>query len=127
MLVHVLTAQFRVRTKGLALFTFCQVLANSFNQFVNPIALDAIKWKYYIVYIGINILYVIYFYFNMIDSHGLPLEEVTLLYEYPRKDARTMARAEMDKRIRAEELRQRGGKASINDEKNDEDVRVERV
>ncbi|TXT04870.1 hypothetical protein VHUM_03953 [Vanrija humicola] len=117
---------FRVRTKGLALFTFCQVLANSFNQFVNPIALDAIKWKYYIVYIGINILYVIYFYFNMIDSHGLPLEEVTLLYEYPRKDARRMAREEMETRVRDQELRQRDGKTL--DEKNDvEDVRVEKV
>lgn len=34
---------FRLRTKGLALFTACQVGANSFNQFVNPIALENIK------------------------------------------------------------------------------------
>jgi hypothetical protein len=41
---------FRLRTKGLALFTACQVGANSFNQFVNPIALGRIKWRYYLVY-----------------------------------------------------------------------------
>ncbi|KLT43819.1 general substrate transporter [Cutaneotrichosporon oleaginosum] len=99
---------FRLRTKGLALFTACQVGANSFNQFVNPIALGRIKWRYYLVYIFINIAYVIYFYFYLIDTRGLPLEEVTMLFDYPRKDARRMAREEMEKRVAAEEERTRG-------------------
>lgn len=46
-----------------------------------------------------------YFYFYLIDTRGLPLEEVTMLYDYPRKDARRMAREEMEKRVAAEEER----------------------
>lgn len=60
------------------------------------------------MYIIINICYVIYFYFYLIDTRGLPLEEVTMLYDYPRKEARTMARAEMEARVAAEEERNRG-------------------
>lgn len=36
---------FGLRTKGLALFTSVGTMANSFNQFVNPIALQTLKWK----------------------------------------------------------------------------------
>lgn len=36
---------FGIRTKGMALFTSIATLGNSFNQFVNPIALKAIAWK----------------------------------------------------------------------------------
>jgi hypothetical protein len=36
---------FGLRTKGLALFTSVGTMANSFNQFVNPIALQALEWK----------------------------------------------------------------------------------
>lgn len=71
-------------------------------------ALGRIKWRYYLVYIFINIAYVVYFYFYLIDTRGLPLEEVTMLYDYPRKDARRMAREEMEKRVAAEEERTRG-------------------
>lgn len=66
------------------------------------------RWKYYLVYIVINIAYIIYFYFYLIDTRGLPLEEVTLLYDYPRRTAREQAHAEMENRVQAEEARQRG-------------------
>ena len=36
---------FTIRSKGMALFTSAATLANSFNQFVNPIALKAISWR----------------------------------------------------------------------------------
>jgi hypothetical protein len=36
---------FELRTKGLAIFTSVGTMANAFNQFVNPIALQAIAWK----------------------------------------------------------------------------------
>jgi hypothetical protein len=36
---------FSIRSKGVALFTATATLANSFNQFVNPVALGALGWK----------------------------------------------------------------------------------
>lgn len=36
-----------------------QNIAQAFNQWVNPVALDAIQWKYYIVYIVLEIVYLI--------------------------------------------------------------------
>ena len=45
---------FNLRTKGLAIYLSVQQFGNAFNQFVNPIALDALKWKYYAVYIAIT-------------------------------------------------------------------------
>ena len=39
---------FNLRAKGLCLFNFVVSLALIFNQYVNPIALDALGWKYYV-------------------------------------------------------------------------------
>ncbi|KAJ9482086.1 hypothetical protein VN97_g11360 [Penicillium thymicola] len=36
---------FSIRSKGMALFTSTATLGNAFNQFVNPIALNAIAWR----------------------------------------------------------------------------------
>lgn len=41
---------FTIRAKGVALLMGSIKGASFFNQFVNPIALEAIGWKYYIVY-----------------------------------------------------------------------------
>jgi hypothetical protein len=36
---------FFLRAKGLALMNFCVLAAIIFNQYTNPIALDALQWK----------------------------------------------------------------------------------
>jgi hypothetical protein len=41
-----------IRAKGFSVLMFCGKAANFVNAFVNPIGLDAIGWKYYIVYVG---------------------------------------------------------------------------
>jgi hypothetical protein len=51
-------------------------LALFFNQYVNPIALKAIEWKYYIVYVvwlGFELFIVWKFY---IETRNTPLEEI---------------------------------------------------
>ena len=39
---------YSLRAKGFNIFNFVISLALIFNQYVNPIALDAIAWKYYV-------------------------------------------------------------------------------
>jgi cellulose synthase/poly-beta-1,6-N-acetylglucosamine synthase-like glycosyltransferase len=41
---------YNLRAKGLTLMFFMVNLALWFNQYINPIALENIGWKYYIVY-----------------------------------------------------------------------------
>ncbi|CAD0084194.1 unnamed protein product [Aureobasidium vineae] len=41
---------YNIRAKGMTLMFLCVDLALFFNQYVNPVALKHIQWKYYIVY-----------------------------------------------------------------------------
>ena len=41
---------FSLRAKGYTVFAFSVSAALVFNQYINPIALAAISWKYYIVF-----------------------------------------------------------------------------
>lgn len=90
---------FNLRAKGLAIYLAVQNMGNAFNQFVNPIALKAITWKYYAVYIGIDILYVILIYFYFPETKKLTIEEVSLVFDYGMKDGRKMAVAAMEERM----------------------------
>ncbi|KAF7133887.1 hypothetical protein CNMCM5793_005353 [Aspergillus hiratsukae] len=72
---------FGLRTKGLALFTSVGTMANSFNQFVNPIALQALEWKYYAVYIAILVFYLIFAYFMYPETKHHTIEEVSMIFD----------------------------------------------
>lgn len=58
-----------------------------FNQYVNPIALDALGWKYYIVFCCFLGFAWVYCYLFVIETRGpngpLPLEEVSSVFEGP--------------------------------------------
>ena len=72
---------YRLRAKGLtAMFLFVD-LALFFNAYTNPIALDAIGWKYYIVYccwLAFEVAVVFWYY---IETKGLPLEEIAKVFD----------------------------------------------
>jgi hypothetical protein len=59
--------------------------ADSQNQYVNPIAMDALNWKYYIVYCVWLLFEFVYLYFTVIETLGkngpLPLEEISALFD----------------------------------------------
>ncbi|ORY90756.1 general substrate transporter, partial [Leucosporidium creatinivorum] len=48
---------FSIRAKGMTLFVWTQQLSLAFNQWVNPVALKAIAWKYYFVYLATLVIY----------------------------------------------------------------------
>ena len=60
---------------------FCVDAALFFNSYVNPIALDSIHWKYYIVYdcwLAFE-LAVVYWYY--IETRNTPLEEIVKYFD----------------------------------------------
>jgi len=77
---------FRIRSKGLMVFQICVSFSLVFNQFVNPVALDAIAWRYYIVYVVWLAFEFVYLYFTVVETKGkhgmaLPLEEISRLFD----------------------------------------------
>ena len=69
---------YQLRAKGFVLFNFAISLSLIFNQYVNPIALDAIGWKYYIVYCVWIAFELVFVYFFLIETKNRTLEETAV-------------------------------------------------
>lgn len=54
-----------------------------FNTFVNPIALDAIGWRYYIVFIVVLVLFAVTAFFFYPETKGYSLEQVAVIFDGP--------------------------------------------
>ncbi|RSL53227.1 hypothetical protein CEP54_010483 [Fusarium duplospermum] len=76
---------FSIRSKGMALFTSTATLGNSFNQFVNPIALKSILWRYYAVYIGILVFYFVFIFFMFPETKRLSAEDASKVFDFDRQ------------------------------------------
>jgi len=66
---------FKIRAKGLSLWNLVQVVVLIYNGFVNPIAMDAIHWKYYLVFVCI-LAVEFCICFTFVETSGRTLEEV---------------------------------------------------
>jgi hypothetical protein len=84
---------YNIRAKGMTVVFLMVDIALFFNQYINPIALDAIGWKYYIlqvltvscygitansdisycVWLGVELVVVYFFY---VETRNTPLEEI---------------------------------------------------
>ncbi|PAV22912.1 hexose transporter [Pyrrhoderma noxium] len=72
---------FSIRAKGYAIFAFTVSASLVFNQYINPVALTAMGWKYYIVYcawIGFELGYV---YLFLVETRNRTLEETALIFD----------------------------------------------
>ncbi|CCM03950.1 uncharacterized protein FIBRA_06103 [Fibroporia radiculosa] len=72
---------FSLRAKGFNVFNFVLSVALIFNQYVNPIALQAIAWKYYIVYCCWIAFELVFLYYMIVETKNLSLEEIAVLFD----------------------------------------------
>ncbi|KAF5677816.1 sugar transporter [Fusarium heterosporum] len=72
---------YHLRSQGVSLSWLSMVLAIIFNVFVNPIALDAIGWKYYIVFIVVLATYGAMIWFVYPETKGLTLEQMEVVFK----------------------------------------------
>ena len=68
------------RAKGFNIFNLWGAVVILFNGFVNPIAMDAITWKYYIVYCCVLAVEFTVVYFLYPETSGYSLEEVAQVF-----------------------------------------------
>ena len=69
------------RARGLVVGLFSTQLAVFFNIFVNPIALDAIQWKYYVVYVALLVVITLTIFFFYPETNGHSLEEMVKVFD----------------------------------------------
>ncbi|KAL2784568.1 sugar transporter [Aspergillus keveii] len=86
-----------MRARGVAMCMMMTNAALTFNIFVNPIALDAIAWKYYLVFVAVIIAALFTVYFAYPETAGLSLEQIRILFDGDEDVARE-AQAEEAKR-----------------------------
>jgi hypothetical protein len=72
---------FQQRSKGIAVEQLTVRFAVFFNTYVNPIALDSIGWKYYIVYCVWILVEIATVYLLFPETHNRTLEELSFMFE----------------------------------------------
>lgn len=68
------------RTKGINIMLILFNIILIYNGFVNPVAMDAISWRYYIVYCCVILIEVVVVYFFLPETSGYTLEEVCQVF-----------------------------------------------
>ncbi|GAA5889852.1 hypothetical protein JCM6882_004342 [Rhodosporidiobolus microsporus] len=72
---------YSLRASGLSMFMWLKNAALTFCQWVNPIGLEAGGWRYYFLFFGILLVLLLIIFFFFIETKGLTLEEITLLFD----------------------------------------------
>jgi hypothetical protein len=72
---------FTYRARGLGMGQISTQLAIFFNVFVNPIALENIQWKYYVVYVVLLVIITATVYFFYPETIGHSLEEMAKVFD----------------------------------------------
>jgi hypothetical protein len=72
---------YQQRAKGISVEQLTVRFAVFFNTYVNPIALDAIGWRYYIVYCVWILVEIATVYWLFPETHNRTLEELSFIFE----------------------------------------------
>ncbi|KAH7350174.1 hypothetical protein B0T11DRAFT_290698 [Plectosphaerella cucumerina] len=83
---------FQLRARGLSVSLLTSLVAVFFNIFINPIALGAIQWKYYFVFIAVLIGMLVSVWFWYPETRGFTLETVGEIFDGPSAAVHTTAK-----------------------------------
>ncbi|KAJ5993226.1 Major facilitator superfamily domain general substrate transporter [Penicillium sp. IBT 35674x] len=72
---------FRLRSRGLTVTWLASIVGMFFNTFVNPIALDAIAWKYYFVFVAVLLVFGLTAFFYYPETKGYTLEQIAVIFD----------------------------------------------
>ncbi|SPO01047.1 related to hexose transporter protein [Cephalotrichum gorgonifer] len=72
---------YNIRAKGLTLCFCFTALSGVFNQWVNPLGLEELEWRFYFVYIAVLVIECLVIYFFFVETRGPTLEEIAVLFD----------------------------------------------
>ncbi|KAG8831033.1 hypothetical protein FRC17_003809 [Serendipita sp. 399] len=72
---------YSIRAKGFSMVHMTIGIGITTNQFVNPIALKALKWKLYIVYCCWLVFELVYIFLYLVETKGKTLEETAAMFD----------------------------------------------
>ncbi|KAK8853043.1 hypothetical protein IAR55_003744 [Kwoniella newhampshirensis] len=77
------------RAKGMGVHVIMSNCTNLYNTFVTAIALDDIGWKYYIIFVALNLIYAVVWNVFGVETRGRTLEELDTVFDakFPPKAA----------------------------------------
>lgn len=70
-----------LRAKGVNIMQLSATCVLIFNGYANPVAMEAISWKYYIVYCCVLAVEIVLVYFFFPETKGRSLEEVAFIFD----------------------------------------------
>ncbi|GJN67728.1 hexose transport-related protein [Purpureocillium lilacinum] len=68
------------RAKGMGVHVILSNCANLYNTYVTAIALEAIDWRYYLIFVGLNCIYSIVWFTLGVETRGRTLEEMDAVF-----------------------------------------------
>ncbi|KAL1407792.1 hypothetical protein Q8F55_007227 [Vanrija albida] len=71
------------RAKGMGVHVIQSNSANLYNTYVTQIAFRHIGWKYYLVFVALNVVYGFVWYFFGVETRGRTLEQLEAVFDAP--------------------------------------------
>ena len=94
---------YSIRAKGLALCLAVTALSGVLNQYVNPIGLSHLAWRFYFVYIVILVIEIVCIWFLFVETKGPTLEEIACLFDGERANVVTKEMIDKESRMIVEQ------------------------
>ncbi|KAM0245771.1 hypothetical protein ACHAQJ_010453 [Trichoderma viride] len=82
------------RAKGMGVHVIFSNTANLYNTYVTAIALDSIDWRYYLIFVGLNLIYAFCWFVFGVETRGRTLEELDEVF-----NAKWPPRAALQKQV----------------------------
>ncbi|WWC94623.1 hypothetical protein V866_001470 [Kwoniella sp. B9012] len=86
------------RAKGMGVHVIMSNCANLYNTFVTAIALDSIGYKYYLVFVALNLFYAVMWFTFGVETRGRTLEELDAVFDAKWPPKAALSKATMVKR-----------------------------
>ncbi|KAL7930260.1 general substrate transporter [Trichoderma chlorosporum] len=103
------------RAKGMGVHVIFSNCANLYNTYVTAVALEAINWRYYLIFVGLNLIYAFCWFFFGVETRGRTLEELDEVF-----NAKWPPRAALQKHVMVKA--QDGHLAGLDDSSNGDRV-----